>query len=57
MTFKLGDIVINKTVPTVGFHKIVYDFKATGSTTGSIYLYLNKAATVYVDDISFKKGE
>lgn len=57
MTFKLGDIVINKTVPTAGFHKIVYDFKATGSTTGNIYLYLNKAATVYIDEVSLKSGQ
>lgn len=57
LTFKLGDILLTKDVPTSGMNVLNFDFKATGSTTGNIYLYLNKAATVYVDDISFKKGE
>ena len=56
LTFKLGDIVKTAIVSTVGMNVINFDFKATASTTGNILLYLDKAATVYIDDVSLKSG-
>lgn len=56
LTFKLGDIVKTAIVSTVGMSVINFDFKATASTTGNILLYLDKAATVYIDEVSLKSG-
>ena len=56
LTFKLGDIVLTNIVPTIGMSVLNFDFKATASTTGNILLYLDKAATVYVDEVSLKSG-
>lgn len=56
LTFKLGDITKTATVSTVGMSVINFDFQATASTTGNILLYLDKAATVYIDNISLKSG-
>lgn len=56
LTFKLGDIVLTSLVSTVGMNVINFDFKATASTTGNILLYLDKAATVYIDEVSLKSG-
>lgn len=56
LTFKLGDIVKTAVVSTVGMSVINFDFKATASTTGNILLYLDKAATVYLDNISLRSG-
>jgi hypothetical protein len=57
LTFKLGDIVKTAIVSTVGMTEIDFDFKATASTTGNILLYLDKAATVYIDELSLKSGQ
>ena len=57
LTFKLGDILLTKNVPTSGMNVLNFDFKATASTTGNIYLYTNQAATVYLDEASFKSGQ
>ena len=57
LTFKLGDILLTKDVPTSGMNVLNFDFKATASTTGNIYLYTNQAATVYLDEASFKSGQ
>lgn len=54
LTFNLGDITIALPVSTSGFNKLNFDFITTGSTTGDIKFYMNKAATIYIDDISFK---
>jgi len=56
LTFKLGDIVKTAIVPTSGMSVVNFDFTATASTTGNILLYLDKAATVYIDDVSLKSG-
>jgi len=56
LTFKLGDIVLTNIVPTTGMSVLNFDFKATASTTGNILLYLDKAATVYIDEASLKAG-
>lgn len=56
LTFNLGDITETVTVPTDAFGELQFDFKATASTTGNIKLYLNKAATVYLDEASLKEG-
>lgn len=57
LTFKLGDIVKTAIISTSGMVAINFDFKATASTTGNIILYLDKAATVYIDDVSLKSGQ
>lgn len=57
LTFKLGDIVKTAIVPTTGMSVLNFDFKATASSTGNILLYLDKAATVYIDNISLKSGQ
>lgn len=57
LTFKLGDIVKTAIVSTVGMTAVNFDFKATASTTGNILLYLDKAATVYIDEASLKSGQ
>jgi len=56
LTFKLGDIILTNIVPTTGMNVLNFDFKATASTTGNILLYLDKAATVYIDEASLKAG-
>jgi len=57
LTFKLGDITKTAIVPTSGMSVINFDFVATASTTGNILLYLDKAATVYTDELSLKSGQ
>jgi len=57
LTFKLGDIALTSIVSTVGMNIINLDFKATASTTGNILLYLDKAATVYIDQASLRSGQ
>lgn len=52
LTYLLGDKTEGKTVSTVGMTEIDYDFTATASTTGALYLYTDKAATVYIDMVS-----
>lgn len=56
LTFELGDISQSLDVSTSGFTELNFDFEATASTTGDIKLYLNKAATVYIDAVSLKSG-
>ena len=57
LTFKLGDIVKTAIVSTIGMSVINFDFKATASSTGNLLLYLDKAATVYIDNLSLRSGQ
>lgn len=57
LTFKLGDIELTSLVSTIGMSVVNFDFKATASTTGNILLYLDKAATVYIDQVSLRSGQ
>ena len=57
LTFKLGDIVLTKSVSTIGLTEINYDFVATASTTGNLFLYSNQSAPIWFDEISVKSGQ
>jgi len=57
LNFKLGDIEMSALVDETGMAEIDFDFTATASTTGDIILYLDKAATVYIDEVSLRSGQ
>ena len=57
LTFLLGDISVPLVVSTVGMAELDFDFTATASTTGAIYLYLDKAATVYLDNETLRAAD
>ena len=54
LTFKLGDIVLTKTVSNSGMGVLNFEFKATASTTGNIYLYANQTSSIILDEASLK---
>ena len=56
LTFACGDITETNVISTVAMTVMNFDFTATTSTTGNIYLYVDKAATFYIDKISLARN-